>query len=322
MEDIAGELASLAEACVEATLRDLAPSVPFAVIGVGRLGGRELSYASDIDVLFVYDGSGPEDFDVAEKTATRIISGIGATTAEGQTFRIDANLRPEGKKGPLARSLDGYRQYYDEWALTWEFQSLLKARPVAGDLGVAERFCEMAEPYVFRDPFPEDSIREVRRMKARVERERIPPGEDPQFHLKLGRGSLSDVEWTVQLLQLIHGAADPALRTTTTVDGLTRLAERGHLARRDAEALEAAYRFCERARNLRYLLDRHPGRLASHRRRRGETPGPADGLHPPAGHRAPGRVPPADPPGPLGRGAGLLRADLDASGGRGRRSAG
>ncbi|HKY77455.1 MAG TPA: bifunctional [glutamine synthetase] adenylyltransferase/[glutamine synthetase]-adenylyl-L-tyrosine phosphorylase [Acidimicrobiia bacterium] len=259
VEETAGELASLAEACVEATLRDCAPSVPFAVIGVGRLGGRELSYASDIDVLFVYDGSGPEDFDVAEKTATRIISGIGATTAEGQTFRIDANLRPEGKQGPLARSLDGYRQYYDNWALTWEFQSLLKARPAAGDRDLADRFCSMAEPYVFVDPFPEESIREVRRMKARVERERIPPGEDPQFHLKLGRGSLSDVEWTVQLLQLIHGAADPALRTTSTVDGLHKLAERGHLARRDADALEAAYRFCERARNLRYLLTGTPG---------------------------------------------------------------
>ncbi len=96
-------------------------------------------------------------------------------------------------------------------------------------------------------------------MKARVERERIPPGEDPQFHLKLGRGSLSDVEWTVQLLQLIHGATDPALRTTSTVDGLARLAERGHLDRHDAEALELAYRFCERARNLRYLLTGAPG---------------------------------------------------------------
>ena len=259
VEAIGEELASLAEACVEATLSDLAPSVPFAVIGVGRLGGRELSYASDIDVLFVYDGSGAADFDVAEKTATRIISGIGATTAEGQTFRIDANLRPEGKQGPLARSLDGYRTYYDKWALTWEFQSLLKARPVAGDQELAERFCAMVEPYVFREPFPIESIREIRRMKARVERERIPPGEDPQFHLKLGRGSLSDVEWTVQLLQLLHGAADPALRTTSTVDGLRRLAAHDHLEVGDAQALESAYRFCERARNLRYLLTGAPG---------------------------------------------------------------
>jgi glutamate-ammonia-ligase adenylyltransferase len=117
----------------------------------------------------------------------------------------------------------------------------------------------MVEPFVYREPFPPDAIREVRRMKARIERERIPPGEDPQFHLKLGRGSLSDVEWTVQLLQLIHGATDPELRTSSTVDGLARLAERGHLDPADAEALELAYRFCERARNLRYLLSGAPG---------------------------------------------------------------
>ena len=258
-EAVAADLANLADACVEATLRHLSPPVPFAVIGMGRLGGCELSYASDIDVLFVYDGSGAADFDVAEKTATRMISSIGATTAEGQTFRIDANLRPEGKQGPLARSLDGYRSYYERWALTWEFQSLLKARPVAGDLGLAQRFCAMVEPFVFRDPFPPEAVREVRRMKARVERERIPPGEDPQFHLKLGRGSLSDVEWTVQLLQLVHGAGDPAVRTTSTVDGLARLAGGGYLDGHDADALEQAYRFCERARNLRYLLTGAPG---------------------------------------------------------------
>jgi glutamate-ammonia-ligase adenylyltransferase len=112
---------------------------------------------------------------------------------------------------------------------------------------------------VYRAPFPLGSIREVRRMKARIERERIPPGEDPQFHLKLGRGSLSDVEWTVQLLQLIHGAHDPALWTTSTVDGLARMASRGHLDQADAEILALAYRFCERARNLRYLLAGAPG---------------------------------------------------------------
>ncbi|HYH51581.1 MAG TPA: bifunctional [glutamine synthetase] adenylyltransferase/[glutamine synthetase]-adenylyl-L-tyrosine phosphorylase [Acidimicrobiia bacterium] len=259
VEAIGGELASLAEAALEAILHESAPPVPFAVIGMGRFGSRELSYASDIDVLFVYAGSGAADFDAAEKTATRVVSGIGATTAEGQTFRIDLNLRPEGKQGPLARSLDGYRSYYEKYALTWEFQSLLKARPVAGDMALAERFCTMVEPFVFKDPFPADDIREVRRMKARVERERIPPGEDPQFHLKLGRGSLSDVEWTVQLLQLIHGGADPQLRTTSTVGGLALLAERGLVEPSDADALQEAYRFCERARNLRYLLTGAPG---------------------------------------------------------------
>src|SRR5207245_1397843 len=167
-------------------------------------------------------------------------------TAEGQTFRIDANLRPEGKQGPLARSLDGYRTYYDNWALTWEFQSLLKARPVAGDLELAQRFCTMVAPYVFRDPFSLDDIREVRRMKARIERERIPPGEDPQFHLKLGRGSLSDVEFTVQLLQLVHGGEQPELRAPATIEALAQLRASGLLEPDDADVLEEAYRFCER----------------------------------------------------------------------------
>src|SRR5581483_738275 len=119
------ELADLADACVVAALKSLSPEVPFAVIGMGRLGGRELSYASDIDVMFVYDGEHSSDFERAEATATALMAEIGATTAEGQTFRIDANLRPEGKRGPLARSLDGYRQYYERWVQTWELQSLL-----------------------------------------------------------------------------------------------------------------------------------------------------------------------------------------------------
>ena len=259
IETTARELADLADACVEAAVRALEPSVPFAVIGMGRLGGRELSYASDIDVLFVYDGSSPADFAAAEATATGLMAEIGATTAEGQTFRIDANLRPEGKQGPLARSLDGYRQYYEKWALTWELQSLLRARTVAGDRDVATQFLELVEPFVYRDPFPPDAAREVRRIKARVERERIPPGEDPEFHLKLGRGALTDVEFTVQLLQLEHGATRPEVRAAATMDALHRLRDAGVLDEESAAVLGDAYRFCERARNARYLVTGQPG---------------------------------------------------------------
>ena len=226
---------------------------------MGRLGGRELSYASDIDVLFVYDGDRPSDFDAAERTATRLMAEVGRTTSEGQTFRIDADLRPEGKQGALARSLAGYRSYYQEYGLPWEFQALLRARPVAGDLDVAQRFLALIEPFVFRDPFPESDTLEVRRMKVRVERERIPPGEDPQFHLKLGRGTLSDIEFTAQLLQLQHGAAHPEVRSAATIEALHRLRDAGFLEREDAEALEDAYRFCERARNARYLVTGKPG---------------------------------------------------------------
>jgi [glutamine synthetase] adenylyltransferase / [glutamine synthetase]-adenylyl-L-tyrosine phosphorylase len=253
------ELAALADACIAAALRALRPPVPFAVIGMGRFGGAELSYASDLDVLFVYDGEDADDFRAAEHVATQLMEEIGGITPEGQTFRIDANLRPEGKKGALARSLSAYQAYYERWAETWEFQSLLKARPVAGDPAVSERFAALMEQFVYRDPFPEDAVREVRRMKARIERERIPPNEDPTFHLKLGRGSLSDVEFTVQLLQLQHGARHPEVRAISTIDALHRLRDAALLEAADADALEEAYRFCERARNARYLLTGKPG---------------------------------------------------------------
>jgi len=184
---------------------------------------------------------------------------IGGITPEGQTFRIDANLRPEGRQGQLTRSLSGYESYYDRWALTWEFQALIKARPLAGDAELGRRFRELVEPYVYRDPFPEEEVREVRRMKARIERERIPPDEDPQFHLKLGRGSLSDVEFTVQLLQLLHGARHPGVRDPATIPAIERVREAGLLADADADALEEAYRYCERARNALYLLTAKPG---------------------------------------------------------------
>ncbi len=248
------ELTALGEAALEAALSVLAPPVPFAVIGMGRLGGGELSYASDIDVVFVYEGENAADFDAAERIATELVAEIGLTTSEGQTFRIDARLRPEGNQGPLARSLPGFARYYDEWGLTWERQALVKARFVAGDADLGGRFCALVERVVYGQPFGEEDAREVRRMKARIERERIPPGEDPQFHLKLGKGSLSDVEFCVQLLQLQHGDARPELREPGTIAALAALRATDLLDDEDADALEAAYRFCERARNRLYLL--------------------------------------------------------------------
>jgi len=228
------------------------------VIGVGRLGGGELSYASDIDVMFVYEGDSASDFHHAEQIATRLVGEIGATTAEGQTFRIDARLRPEGNQGPLARSIGGFRHYYEHWGLTWERQALTKARWVAGDAALGARFAELATSFTYGTPMTDEDVREIRRMKARIERERIPPGEDPQFHLKLGRGSLSDVEFTVQLLQLLRGADHPDVRVPATIDALHHLRADGLLDDDDTAVLEDAYRFCERARNARYLQSAQP----------------------------------------------------------------
>jgi glutamate-ammonia-ligase adenylyltransferase len=239
----------MAEAALDAALATLAPPVPLAIIAMGRFGGGELSYASDLDVLVVYAGSTADDFAAAETTATGLLRFVNGATPATRVYTLDADLRPEGKQGPLARSLDGFRMYYERWAKTWERQALVRARPVAGDPDVGERFMRLIDPFVWDAPFTADETREVRRMKARVERERIPAGEDPQFHLKLGRGSLSDVEWTAQLLQLQHG-----VRATSTMAALDELRAAGVLDPEDAATLAESYRFCEQARNHLYLV--------------------------------------------------------------------
>ncbi|MCU1448446.1 MAG: glutamate-ammonia-ligase adenylyltransferase [Acidimicrobiales bacterium] len=247
------QLTALAEAAVASAMEAVASPLPFAVVAMGRFGGAELSYASDLDVLFVYDGSTAEDFGVAEQTAESLLGFLAGRTPAPRIYTVDLGLRPEGKQGPLARSLDGYRTYYERWALMWERQALLRARPVAGEVDVGRRFMELIEPHVWR-PMTDDDVREVRRMKARIERERIPAGDDPQFHLKLGRGSLSDIEFTAQLLQLQHGVRSPG-----TMAALEALTAAGALDPDDAATLSAAYRFCERTRNRWYLVKGSPG---------------------------------------------------------------
>ncbi len=246
-------LTALAEACLQAALKVVAPRLPFAVMAMGRFGGAELSYASDLDVLIVYDGSTPADFAMAEKTATALLEFLTGPSPSRRIYAIDAGLRPEGKDGPLARSLASYAAYYERWAQGWERQALLRARFVAGDAQLGQRFCDLIGPHVWRDPFPEADAREIRRMKARIERERMPPGEDPQFHLKLGRGSLSDVEFTAQLLQLQHRVAAPG-----TMVALEALELAGALAHDDRVVLGEAYRYCERTRNRWFLIKGQP----------------------------------------------------------------
>jgi [glutamine synthetase] adenylyltransferase / [glutamine synthetase]-adenylyl-L-tyrosine phosphorylase len=258
LEDVERELTGLADATLEAALRSLAPPVPLAVIGLGRFGGEEMSYASDLDVVYVYEGEGSTDALAAERTVEALNKAVSGLTPEGQAWQIDAQLRPEGKKGALALNLGGYVAYWRDRAQLWEFQAHLKARVVAGDQDVGARFLAALDPFVHREHFGDDEVREIRRMKARIERERIPPGEDPQFHLKLGRGSLSDVEFTVQLLQLRHGAARPGVREPSTKEALAALVEADLLGAEDAGVLWEAYRFLSRARNYRFLQSGFP----------------------------------------------------------------
>ncbi|MGH9078311.1 MAG: bifunctional [glutamine synthetase] adenylyltransferase/[glutamine synthetase]-adenylyl-L-tyrosine phosphorylase, partial [Acidimicrobiales bacterium] len=251
-------LADLAEATLAAAVTEVDPQVPLAVIGMGRLGGSQLAYASDLDVLLVFGGENEDPLPAgaaaeaaraAEGAATSLLRLVNGETPAARLYTLDIGLRPEGRQGPLARSLDAYATYYRRWAQAWERQALLRGRFVAGDAGVGRRFAALAAGFVWGRPFSPADAREVRRMKARMERERIPAGEDPQFHLKLGPGSLSDVEWTAQLLQLLHQVALPG-----TVDALGALAKVGALAPADAAALVEAYRFCEATRNRLFLV--------------------------------------------------------------------
>lgn len=229
----------------------------FLVVAMGRLGGREMGYSSDADVLFVHDplpgadGKAAQDFAVAVATHLRRLLG---TVGPEPTLSVDADLRPEGRNGPLARSFDAYAEYYARWSAPWESQALLRARPVAGDAGLGERFVALVDPL----RYPAGGIdataeREVRRIKARVESERLPRGVDPSRHLKLGRGGISDVEWTAQLLQLQHAHAVPGLRTTSTLDALAAAADADLVDDDDATVLREAWELASRVRDANVL---------------------------------------------------------------------
>jgi glutamate-ammonia-ligase adenylyltransferase len=246
-------LSALAEAVLEAALEDR--DVPsFAVIGMGKLGGRELNYSSDIDVMFVHDGNPQE----AEALAERLMRAIGEITPEGQAFRIDAGLRPEGKSGPLARSLESFAEYYERWASPWEHQALIKARVAAGDAAVGSKLVELTRPLAFPAELAPKALAETRHLKARMERERVPKGTDPRRHIKMGPGGVADIEFAIQIIQRQHGHAHPDLRTTSTIDAIESAAKLDLLAHDDARRLADAYRFMARLRNRLFFMVGRP----------------------------------------------------------------
>ncbi len=247
VDDVGRRLAELADATLEAALAAIEPRLPLALIGMGSLAGSELTYGSDLDLLVVL-GSGAEA-ELGEHDAERLLRFVSGETPARRIYNLDLRLRPEGRKGALARSVEGYAEYYRRWAGVWERQALLRARPIAGEPALAGRFMQLAAEVTLGAPFGDGEAREIRRMKARIETERLPAGEDPAFHLKLGPGSLSDVEWTVQLLQLRHGVAGAA-----TLEALDALVAGGALADGDAVCLSDAYRYCQLLRNRVFLV--------------------------------------------------------------------
>ena len=233
-----------------------------AVIAMGRLGGAELGYNSDADVLFVCEPLPTEAGPASETDAVRFASSVAESVrnllgspSQDPPLVIDTGLRPEGRSGPVVRTLASYQSYYTQWAQTWEAQALLRASPVAGDVELGERFISMIDPVRYSaGGLSPSQATEIRRIKARVDSERLPRGADPTTHTKLGRGGLADVEWTIQLLQLQHAHEVPALRTTSTTIALQAAADAGLLAPADAEALLAAWKLVTKTRNVLALV--------------------------------------------------------------------
>lgn len=249
-------LSDSADAAVAGALHVMdRPDDSFAVIAMGRWGGQEMSYGSDIDLMYVH-GEGQRE--LGDGIARDLERMLAEPSRHGDAYQLDAELRPEGRRGPLTRSLDSFARYYEEWVEPWELLALVKARPAGGDDGLLERYFAMVEPVIWRDPLPRDIANEIRTIKARVESERIPAHEDADFHLKLGPGGLSDVEFLVQLLQLRHGATKPDLRVTGTFDALEALRDTEIITGTDYHSLHDAYLFCTRARLRLHLQSGHP----------------------------------------------------------------
>jgi len=232
------------------------------VIGMGRLGGAELGYSSDADVMYVAEplpGQDEQEARTDAAAAADLMARLLGRPSPDPPLEVDANLRPEGRSGPLVRSLDSYQAYWTRFAAAWERQAMIRARPVAGDEALGVEFLATAAD--FRYPMGGLSARdvvEIRRIKARVDAERMPRGADPTTHTKLGRGGLGDVEWTIQLLQLQHAGAVPGLRTPRTLPAIAAAAEAGLLSAADAGALRDGWLMASRVRNVIMLVRGKP----------------------------------------------------------------
>ena len=263
VDDAAAEIADLAAGTLEAALAvararvgESAATARLAVVAMGKCGGHELNYVSDVDVVYVFEPTDGADESQALRAATQLASHLmricSDHTAEGTIWPVDANLRPEGAAGPLVRTLASHRGYYEKWAKTWEFQALLKARPVAGDLDLGQEYVEMIAPMVWSAAERPGFVADVQAMRRRVV-DHI-PAHQAERQLKLGSGGLRDVEFAVQLLQLVHGRADPSLRSGATLSALDQLTRGGYVGREDGEALHEAYCFL---RTLEHRIQLH-----------------------------------------------------------------
>jgi glutamate-ammonia-ligase adenylyltransferase len=230
----------------------------FCVLGLGKLGGQELNYSSDVDLMFVYDDEGEvfreqpsgkepphavmSSHQFFGKLAEAFSAEVSRTTEDGFLFRVDLRLRPEGDAGPLVRSLESYENYYAQWGQTWERMMLIKARHVAGDRGLAAEFVEMIQPFRYPHSISQRVLHEVTAVKDRIEKE-VVKADELASNVKLGRGGIREIEFVVQSLQVLHAGRSPFLQISQTLPCLDKLAQYHLLADDEAAQLATAYRF-------------------------------------------------------------------------------
>ncbi|MBX3460670.1 MAG: hypothetical protein KF696_12025 [Planctomycetes bacterium] len=281
LEEIGAEISALADAALEVALeharRELLQSrglqagadFRFCVIAMGKLGANELNYASDIDLIFIYDGEGPERTGAqgyAVKLAEALIPLLDDVTEHGRVFRVDTRLRPEGKRGRLARSLKGTLDYYYSFGTTLERQALIKARPAAGDLALGHELVRGVQGWVYRKYLTVEEINQIQSLKRGIEQQ----SADQLADLKTGFGGIRDIEFITQFLQLLNGGRIDAVRTPATLHALDALARNGVLNPHEALELADAYRFLRAVEHRLQLwegaqthtLPSHPGALA------------------------------------------------------------
>ncbi|MFU0568787.1 bifunctional [glutamine synthetase] adenylyltransferase/[glutamine synthetase]-adenylyl-L-tyrosine phosphorylase [Gardnerella vaginalis] len=237
-----------------------APQAEIAIIALGRYGGREVNFCSDADIMVIYKPVGEDcDLNAAHRFAQKTVDILrnilqGPLTLEPKIM-VDLDLRPEGKDGPLVRSLESCENYYRQWASTWEYQALLRARFAAGSKELADALLDgvVNELRYAVNPLSDSQLAEIRKLKARMEAERLPRGVSRDRHLKLGRGGLSDVEWTVQLMQLQYASKHESLRVVGTMQALKALQSEHFISDEDAEVLSRCWHMCSAVRNANFL---------------------------------------------------------------------
>jgi [glutamine synthetase] adenylyltransferase / [glutamine synthetase]-adenylyl-L-tyrosine phosphorylase len=280
LEEIIFDLSCVADASVEVALRTALRTltnrfgVPFneqgepsrvAVFAFGKLGGLELNYSSDIDLMFIYDdegqtqakGRGVNLSEFYSRVVAEVVRLLSANTDRGQAYRVDLRLRPNGDQGPTARSIASTLNYYDQLGRTWERQALIKLRPIAGDMQLGNEFLKQIEPFVYRRYLSFGEINEIKAMKRRIEKKVQRSGISDR-EVKAGRGGIRDIEFTIQFLQLLNGgdAEMQQLRQRNTLDALQALERTGCLSHPEARALDDGYRFLRKTEHrLQMLFD-------------------------------------------------------------------